>query len=98
MEKNRYEIQTIDATGLKEITCPHCGYTNKLPPRTLSLEKLRKMQDTKKIHESIRKEGLIVGGKTLINPRAMVCSNCQKISILKDSFSELLDYGEKKQA
>jgi len=80
MKKNRYEIQTIDAVGLKEVACPYCGFANELPPRTLGLKELRKMQDTKNFHESMRKERerLGVGGKTLVNMRAMVCSNCQK--------------------
>jgi hypothetical protein len=45
MKKNRYEIQTIDAVGLKEVACPYCGFANELPPRTLGLKELRKMQD-----------------------------------------------------
>jgi DNA-directed RNA polymerase subunit RPC12/RpoP len=71
-EKGSLEI--IDISGKKEIECPHCGFLLKIQPRTISMEKLRHMEDVKQIVEWKKKH-------------TNADANCGKPIICKDEFS-----------
>ena len=44
-------VRIIDITDKKSLECPNCGFTIDIPPRTVSVEKLRRMQEVKSFAE-----------------------------------------------
>lgn len=77
------KIKIIDVTGKKSITCPKCGFINDVPPRTISMKKLRHIQDVKQLCEWHKK----VGVPGIGNVRLMICLRCEQPIIGIDQFS-----------
>ena len=78
------EIRIIDITDKKELLCPNCGFVIDIPPRTMSMEKLRHMQDVNRFAEWKKKHTKTHG---VGNVRALRCPKCGEVTICKDRFS-----------
>lgn len=76
----------IDITGKKSVNCPQCGFTINLPPREISMEKLRHMEDVKKISELLKKTR--ADRETASNPRILICPMCNSPIVCKDAFTD----------
>jgi len=79
----------IDIIGKKVFECPYCGFEIKVPPRNLSMEKLRHMQDVKRVADLRAKDAYKPGdGKGgIANLRAFICPNCTEPIFGTDEFS-----------
>jgi len=54
LEKKK-EPRIIDVSGKDSIECPSCGLVSKIPPRTISMEELKHMQDNQNFMEELHK-------------------------------------------
>jgi hypothetical protein len=77
------ELKIVDVTGKKSIECPNCGFTIDIPPRTVSIEKLRHMHAVKRFAEWQKNLGL----HGLANVRVLLCPRCGEPTICTDPFS-----------
>jgi DNA-directed RNA polymerase subunit RPC12/RpoP len=75
----------IDITGKKTVNCTECGFTIQVPPRELSMEKLRHMRDVRKVADLLKKTGADKGAS---NIRILICSNCSSVLACKDEFTD----------
>ena len=82
MSKN---IKIVDITNKKELVCPNCGFVIHIPPRTMSMEKLKHMQGVQWFAEWQKKH--IPQTHGLSNVRLLICPKCEQPTICKDRFS-----------
>ena len=78
------EIRIIDITDKKELLCPNCGFLIDIPPRTMSMNKLRHMQAVKWFSEWKKKQNV---GHGIGNVRLLICPVCEQACVCKDRFS-----------
>ena len=77
----------IDVTGKKSVNCPKCGFKIEIPPRTISMEKLGRMKDVKKVSELLIKTG--VDSEAASNPIILICPLCNHPIVCRDEFSDV---------
>lgn len=75
----------IDITGKKTVTCTECGFTIQVPPRELSMEKLRRMKDIKKVADLLKQTG---ADKGALNIRILICPKCGHPLMCRDEFTD----------
>lgn len=79
------DLAIIDITDKKSIICPNCGSTQDIPLRTIGVEKLRHMQEVKRLFEWRKKH--VPGLPCVGNARLMICLGCGQPIIGTDQFS-----------
>ena len=77
-------MKIVDITDKNQIECPKCGYIAKIPPRTLDLKELKRLQAVKKFAEWKKKHGLKPG---LGNVRLFRCPKCGEPTLCTDRFT-----------
>jgi DNA-directed RNA polymerase subunit RPC12/RpoP len=78
------ELKIVDITNKRSLECPHCGFVIDIPPRTITMEKLRHMQEVKRYAEWRKKLGI---GQGIGNVRVLLCPRCIRPTICTDQFS-----------
>ena len=81
-KKESFKI--VDITGKKKIKCPRCGLESNIPPRTLSKETLKHMQEVKDFVEWSKRA---TQGQGMGNVRLAMCPRCKQVMICTDKFS-----------
>ena len=79
-------VPIIDITNKESFKCPKYGFINRFPKRTISIQKLKHMQEAEGFAEWERKQGIKSAG--IANPRLMVCLQCRELIICTDRFSK----------
>ena len=77
-------IEIVDITGKKSLNCTNCNFLIDIPPREISMEKLRHMQEGKVFAEWHKKN---VGTTAVSNVRLVICPNCGQPIICTDKYS-----------
>ena len=78
-------IKIVDITDKEKLECPNCGFVIDVPPRTMSMDKLRHMQAVKWFAEWQKKH--VPQAHGLSNVRMLKCPKCEQLTICKDRFS-----------
>jgi hypothetical protein len=76
----------VDVTGKKIVNCSKCGFTIKILPREIDVEKLRHMKDIEKISKLLKKPGFDTSFAS--NIRILICPKCNYAIICKDEFTQ----------
>lgn len=79
------DIEIVDVTDKKKLECPHCGFEVNIPPRTMSMEKLRQMQSNKRFAAWQKRH--VPKAQSVSNVRLLTCPKCEQATICKDRFS-----------
>jgi hypothetical protein len=90
------EMQIIDVTDKKSIKCDGCGLIIPVPPRTISIEKMKHMQEVKRFAEWEEQKVKVNMG--IGNVRCLIiCPQCEQGIICTDQFSFHYGNWEKKE-
>jgi DNA-directed RNA polymerase subunit M/transcription elongation factor TFIIS len=79
--------EIVDIKGKKRLNCSKCGLTIRIPPREISIEKINRMKDVKKISKLLKES--ISTADTASNVIILVCPNCNNAIICKDEFTQI---------
>lgn len=84
MENKKQDFYIVTVSDKNTVQCPNCGLVAKLPPRTISREKLKHMQDVQRFVELREQQKNRVG---LGNVRMAICLRCKQMMICRDQFT-----------
>jgi len=76
----------VDITGIKSVNCSKCGFAIEIPPREIDMEKLRHMEDVKKILELLKQTGSDTDIAS--NTRILICPKCNCVIVCRDEFTQ----------
>jgi DNA-directed RNA polymerase subunit M/transcription elongation factor TFIIS len=76
----------VDITGKKTVKCSKCGFTIKISPREIDIEKLKHIKDVEKISKLLKNSESDTTFAS--NIRILICPKCNYAIICKDEFTQ----------